>query len=46
MKRVITILIYLSVLALLLVARQLYKKPLQDMSLDFIPNLQKDETDP
>ena len=46
MKRAITIVIYLLVLAFLLLARQLYKKPLQDASLDFIPKLQEDSTDP
>ena len=41
MRKAITLAIYLLVLAVLLVARQFYYKPLQDWSLSIIPGLQE-----
>ena len=41
MKRGLTLVIYLLVLAVLIAARQFYKQPLQDASLNFIKKIQE-----
>ena len=41
MKRGLTVVIYLLVLAVLIAARQFYKQPLQDASLKFIEKIQE-----